>query len=274
VNRTLIMLCVLTSPLAPQQPATVDSPAATIAREYAALNRHDLDGVFAVYADSLTYGSLGDSTLPKATSKNKLRADFAPFLQQNPHGHVVVTHEIVVGPFVIAVERMTGAADGQPFVLVDISEVRHGRVVAELETTNIAATPATVSRDADGVANAADDAFTRGDPAGALASYASVVHFHVWGEDSVRHMTPARIQQGFQKLAAANPHMRFAVVERAVAGPFVITHERITGMADRVRLDAFDVMEVRNGHIVDDWESPWIRAQSSSPARLPLPTQS
>jgi len=249
-------LAVCASRAVGQPPAAV-SPATTIHREYSALNRHDLDGVFAVYADSVWYSELSDSGVVKLTTKKQLSAEFAPFLARNPRGHVTLTHEIDLGPFVIADEVMSGAADGKPFELIDVSEVRGGRVVAELETGNIAGTPPADVQQADLTVRRADDAFARGDAAASAPAYAEPVLFHVWGEDSVQHVTRAKLQQGFQNVLAGNPGMRFVVVDRIVAGPFVVVHERLTGMVDGKLYDSFDVMEVRGGHIVAEWECPW-----------------
>jgi len=248
---------VLAAPLASQTQGAAD-PGPVIRQEYAALDRHDVDGVFAVYADTIQYGELRDSALMHWTTTAALRDQFRPFLARNPRSHLRITHELDVGPFVIATQRMTGMADGKPVEIIDISQVRHGRVVAELETENLAGTPPLESQRADAAAKLADDAFARADPAAAMPAYGEPVLFHVWGEDSVRHMSRAQMREGFQKVQAANPHMRFVVVERAVQGRFVIVHERLTGMANGVRRDAFDVMEVRNGRIVAEWECPWL----------------
>ena len=67
----------------------------------------------------------------------------------------------------------------------------------------------------------------------------------------------AQMRKGFEHVLAANPHMRFTVVDRIVAGRFVVVHERLTGMVDGRQRDAFDVMEVRGRHIVAEWECPW-----------------
>jgi hypothetical protein len=195
-----------------------------------------------------------------ATTKAQLASAFGPFLAKNPRAHTTVTNEMDIGPFVIAKQVMSGAADGLPYAILDISEVRHGRVVAELETGNVAATPLADVHRADLTARLADDAFTRGVADDAMPAYAEPVAFHVWGEDSVQHMTKAKIRQGFHDVLAANPHMRFSVVSRMVAGPFVVVHERLTGMADGRPLDAFDVMQVRGGRIVAEWECPWVRS--------------
>ena len=238
------------------QPSPAPSPAAVIQQEYAALNRHDVDGVFAVYSDSIRYGEMRDSALMRPSSKAALRASLVPFLAQNPHGHVVVLHQITLGPFVIADQRMTGTANGRPYEILDLSEVQHGRVVAELETGNLTA-PAAVARQTDSVARLQDDAFARGDPSAAAAPSAVPLLFHVWGEDSVRHMTHEKMIQGFHDVLAANPHMKYVLVESMVVGHFWAEHERLTGMANGKSWDAWDVREIRDGHVVAEWESPW-----------------
>ena len=244
------------APAAAQDPVA-PSAAEVIRQEYEALNRHDVGGVFSLYSDSIKYGELRDSALIAPSSKAALRAVVAPFLAKNPHGRVAVTHQITLGPFVIADQRMTGTANGTPFEIIDVSEVRVGHVVAELETDNIATTPPAVTRQADAVVQQSVDAFARGDDAAAVAPFAEPVIFHVWGEDSVQHMTRARMRQGFHETIVANPHMRYLIVAHLVAGPFVVNHERLTGMADGKVRDAWDILEVRHGRIVAEWESPW-----------------
>jgi hypothetical protein len=241
----------------PAQSPSASSPAAVIQQEYAALNRHDVDAVFAVYSDSIRYGELRDSALMRPTSKATLAASLTAFLDKNPHGHVVVLHEITVGPFVIDDQLMTGAADGHPYEILDLSEVQHGRVVAELETGNLATTPAAVARVTDSVARLQDDAFARGDPSAAAARYVTSLLFYVWGEDSLRHMTRAKMIQGFHDVLAANPHMKYVLVKSMAVGHFWVEHERLTGMANGKMWDAWDVREIRDGHVVAEWESPW-----------------
>ena len=228
-----------------------------IEREYAALNRHDVDAVFADYADTLSYGDLGDTSLAKRTTKAALKARIGPFLAANPRLHLEVPHEIAFGPFVIAHEAVSGAADGKPLSILDISDVRNGRVVAELEV-DFPTTPTAMSSQAASTARMADEAFARHAPEAAMQAYAETVLDHVWGEDSIRHLTKAALTKGFHDAMTANPHMRFAVLQRFVVGPYVVVHEQLSGMADGKRLEAFDVMEVRAGRIVVEWECPWV----------------
>jgi hypothetical protein len=233
------------------------SPTEVIRQEYEALNQHDVGRVFSLYSDSIKYGELRDSVLIAPSSKAALRASVEPFLAKNPRGKVTVVHQIVLGRFVIADQRMTGTSDGTPFELLDVSEVRGGRVVAELETADIAATPAAESRQADAVATQMNDGFARGDAAAAVSGFADPVLFHVWGEDSVRHMSAVRVRQGFRDLMTTNPHMHYVITDRMVAGRFVVQHERLTGMADGKRLDAWAILEVRFGRIIAEWECLW-----------------
>ena len=234
-------------------------PATAIHKEYAAINRHDLAGVFSVYSDTLMYGDLVDTVLPHRTTRATLEAGFAPFLRANPKGHVTVTHEVDVGPYVIAVENMSGAGDGNPDEMIDISEVQKGLVVSELETGNVASTPAAEVHAADSLVRAVEAAFSGGDPNTIRDAYQPTVLFHVWGEDSIQHLTPDKIIQGFFSFRRQNPKMKYTAQGQAASGPYVIIHERVTGMADGSRLDAFAVMLVRGGRIVAEWESPWLR---------------
>jgi hypothetical protein len=247
---------VLSSVLAAQKP----TPRATIAAEYAAISRHDLDDVFAVYADPVRYGALQDSVPPVLTPVAQLRATFAPFLAQNPRGHVVVLQEMVAGRFVVANEQLQGTADGQPFGLLDISEVRAGKVVAELESNNIAQLPQTVSHEALSVAARVDSAFARRDPDAAVALFIDPVPYYVWGDTALRHLSRAKLRDGYEHILTSNSGMRYAVVARLVAGPYVVEHETLRGLSahgQRSALDALVISQVRDGRIVARWETPW-----------------
>jgi hypothetical protein len=251
------MLCAAVTAPQAQTPSS-STPAAVVEQQYAALNRHDLDAVFALYADSLRYGEMRDSALMAPSSKAALRAFLVPYLAKNPNSHVAQLHAIVLGPFVIAEERVTGAANGKPYVILAVHEVRHGRIVAELETGNLATAPAAAAHQADSIARRSDAAFARGDPTAAAALLADPIWFHVWGEDSLVHMTRAKAISGFHNVLATNPHMRYGVVEYLVVGPFVADHERLTGMADGKPRDAWEVREIRGGRVVAGWEIPWL----------------
>jgi hypothetical protein len=242
------------------------TPHAVIAAEYAAIDRHDLDGVFAVYADPVRYGTLQDSVPPVLTSVAQLRAAFAPVLAQNPQGHVWVVREMDVGRFVVAREQLLGTADGKPFELLDVSEVRGGKVVAELESDNIAQVPASVSRDAAATVARVDSAFARQDPDAAVALFVDPAPYYVWGDTAIRRLSRAKLRDGYRAVLTANPGMHYAIVDRVVSGPYVVAHETLSGLnahGQQSVLDALVISEVRDGHIVARWETPWLRRGGS-----------
>jgi hypothetical protein len=237
------------------QQAAAASPAAVIEREHAALNRHDVDDALAVYADTLRFGQLVDSTVSGPSSKTALRQFLVPFYAKHPHSRVVVAHEIIVGSFVADDARLTGTSDGAPFQMLDLSEIRRGHVVEEVESTNLAPVSSADAHAALAVVRRADDAFARGDDSTAATQFADPVLFHTWGDTVVRRISHADMRAGFAKVLATNPKMRYTVVDRMVVGPFVVDHERLVGMADGHPRDALNVMEVRDGRIVAEWET-------------------
>ena len=229
--------------------------AAAPQRKHAALNRHDVDAALAVYSDTLRFGQLVDSTVSGPSSKTALRQFLIPFYAKHPHSRVVVAHEIIVGPYVADDARLTGTSDGAPFQMLDLSEIRRGHVVEEVESNKLAPVSSADAHAALTVVRRADDAFARGDDSTAATQFADPVLFHTWGDTVVRRISHADMRAGFAKVLATNPTMRFTIVDRMVVGPFVVDHERLVGMADGHPRDALNVMEVRDGRIVAEWET-------------------
>jgi hypothetical protein len=252
---TMAMLAATSPDRAAAQQAAAASPAAVMEQEHAALNRHDVDAVLAVYSDTLRFGQLVDSTVSGPSSKTALRQFLVPFYAKHPHSRVVVAHEIIVGSFVADDARLTGTSDGKPFQMLDLSEIRRGHVVEEVESGNLAALPTATAHDALAVVRRADDAFARGGDSTAATLFSDPSMFHTWGDTVVQRISRAQLRAGFAKVLAANPKMRYTIIDRMVVGPFVVDHERLIGMADGRPRDALDVLEVRDGRIVAEWET-------------------
>ena len=252
---TMAMLAATSSDRVAAQQVATASPAAVIQQEHAALNRHDVDGALAVYSDTLRFGQLVDSTVSGPSSKAALRQFLIPFYAKHPHSRVTVAHEIIVGSFVADDARLTGTSDGKAFQMLDLSEIRRGRVVEEVESDNLAALPVATAHDALAVVERADDAFARGDDSTAATLFSDPSMFHTWGDTVVQRVSRAQMRAGFAKVLATNPKMRYTIVDRMVVGPFVVDHERLIGMADGRPRDALDVLEVRDGRIVAEWET-------------------
>lgn len=261
--RCLVVFGVLPSmaTIAPRLVGAQDSatamPAAVVERERAALNRHDVNGAIAVYADTLRFGQLVDSSASAPSSKAAVRAFLVPFYAHHPHARVSVAHEIVVDRFVADDERLTHTSDGKPFRMLDLSEVRSGHVVEEVESDNLAAVSATAAQAALAAVRRADDAFERGDDSTAATLFADPVFFHTWGDSVVQRISHQQMRAEYAKVLAANPHLRYSITDRMVVGPFVVEHEHLAGMADGRSRDALNVFEVRAGRIVAEWETPF-----------------
>lgn len=68
-------------------------------------------------------------------------------------------------------------------------------------------------------------------------------------------MTRADVRAAYDATVTENPRARHAVVQGMVAGPFVVEHAQLIGMADgRVR-NGLDILRVANGHVVGEWEN-------------------
>jgi hypothetical protein len=96
--------------------------AATVDRQVAAYNAHDLDGFLATYADSVAVQHLGDTVVAKG--KPALRQSTSEWFTRAPKARTQVLGRVVMGPFVVDHERITGTPEGQPMEVVGIFEVR------------------------------------------------------------------------------------------------------------------------------------------------------
>ncbi len=116
-----------TSSAAPIVTKAADDPlgrmaAATVDRQIAAYNAHDLEAFLATYADSIAVQNLGDTVTVEG--KAALRRSSEEWFRRAPQVRNEVLNRIVMGPFVVDHERLTGAPDGAPLEVVGIFEVR------------------------------------------------------------------------------------------------------------------------------------------------------
>jgi hypothetical protein len=231
------------------------SPSTVVRQAYDAMNRHDTEALLALYVDTVRYGALQDTAVAARSSTAELREYLVSYYAKDPHAQATIVREIAVGSFVVDHQRLDGTADGKPYEILDVSEVRNGRVMSELETANLALTPASIRAAAAATARRADDAFGRGDARAAAVFFADPVLFHQLGDTLVQRVTRAQAVEMFDATVAKNPHMRYTVVQRITVGPFVVDHERLTGMADGKDRDAVDILEIHGGQVVAEWES-------------------
>ncbi len=96
--------------------------AATVDRQIAAYNAQDLEGFLATYADSVAVQNLGDTITVEG--KGALRKSTKDWFAQAPQARSEVIDRMVMGPFVVDHERLTGVPDGAPVEVIGIFEVR------------------------------------------------------------------------------------------------------------------------------------------------------
>jgi putative hydrolase of HD superfamily len=96
--------------------------AATVDRQIAAYNAQDLEGFLATYADSVAVQNLGDTVTVEG--KASLRQSTKDWFARAPQARSEVLDRMVMGPFVVDHERLTGVPDGSPVEVIGIFEVR------------------------------------------------------------------------------------------------------------------------------------------------------
>jgi hypothetical protein len=106
-------------PLAPEATATVD-------RQHQAYNRHDVEGFLAAYADSVSVHTLGDTVVLEG--KPRLRESTEAWFAQAPGARTEVIERMVLGPFVIDRQRVSGGPEGSAVEAIGIYEVREGLI--------------------------------------------------------------------------------------------------------------------------------------------------
>jgi hypothetical protein len=107
-------------PLAPEATAAVD-------RQHEAYNRHDVEAFLATYADSVLVHTLGDTLVLKG--KPQLRESTEAWFARAPQARTEVIERMVLGPFVIDHQRVSGGPEGAAAVeAIGIYEVREGLI--------------------------------------------------------------------------------------------------------------------------------------------------
>jgi putative hydrolase of HD superfamily len=96
--------------------------AATVDRQIAAYNAQDIEGFLATYADSVAVQNLGDTVTVEG--KAALRRSTEEWFARAPGVRSEVVDRMVMGPFVVDHERLTGVPDGSPVEVIGIFEVR------------------------------------------------------------------------------------------------------------------------------------------------------
>ncbi|MEZ0332538.1 MAG: nuclear transport factor 2 family protein [Gemmatimonadales bacterium] len=96
--------------------------AATVDRQLAAYNAQDLEGFLATYADSVAVQNLGDTVAVEG--KQALRQSTKEWFARAPEAKSQSVGRMVMGPFVVDHERLTGAPEGSPVDVIGIFEVR------------------------------------------------------------------------------------------------------------------------------------------------------
>lgn len=116
------------TPTAPSQPADplASEAVAVVDRQHAAYNRHDLEGFLAAYADSVGIQRLGDTVV--MTGKARLRESTAAWFTEAPEARTEVLQRMVLGPFVVDRQRVSGAPGTPPLEAIGIYEVREGLI--------------------------------------------------------------------------------------------------------------------------------------------------
>lgn len=103
-----------------------DEAAGVVDRQHAAYNAHDLERFLASYADSVAVQPLGDSV--SVVGKPKLRESTEAWFAAAPTARTEVIQRMVLGPFVVDRQRVTGGPGGRPLDAIGIYEVRQGLI--------------------------------------------------------------------------------------------------------------------------------------------------
>jgi hypothetical protein len=90
-------------------------------------NRHDLEGLVAVFAPDARVYRFPDQLL--TNSRDTVRARFRKMFADEPNGHVVISPRIVWGRFVVDRETITRLKSGKPDSALWIYEVQGGQIV-------------------------------------------------------------------------------------------------------------------------------------------------
>jgi hypothetical protein len=111
---------------APAADPLAEEAAAVVDRQNAAYNDHDLERFLATYADGVAVQTLNDSVA--VVGKAKLRESTETWFAQAPGARTEVMERMVLGPFVVDRQRVSGAGGGEPVDAIGIYEVREGLI--------------------------------------------------------------------------------------------------------------------------------------------------
>jgi putative hydrolase of HD superfamily len=87
-----------------------------------AYNAQDLERFLATYAESVAVQNLGDTVTVEG--KDALRQSTKEWFARAPQARSESISRMVMGPFVVDHERLTGVPDGSPVEVIGIFEVR------------------------------------------------------------------------------------------------------------------------------------------------------
>jgi hypothetical protein len=100
--------------------------AAVVDRQNEAYNRHDLEAFLAADADSVVVQRLGDTVV--MAGKASLRESTSAWFAEAPSARTEVVQRMVLGPYVVDRQRVSGAPATPPLEAIGIYEVRGGLI--------------------------------------------------------------------------------------------------------------------------------------------------
>lgn len=113
------------TPAVPDDPLG-DAAVIVVDRQHEAYNRHDVEAFLATYADSVAVQTLGDTLV--ITGKRRLRESTEAWFAGAPAARTEVVDRMVLGPFVVDRQRVSGGPEGAPLEAIGIYEVREGLI--------------------------------------------------------------------------------------------------------------------------------------------------
>jgi hypothetical protein len=115
-------------------------------------------------------------------------------------------------------------------------------------------------------------AYNRHDLDGFLDTYSDNISFHTFGSAKIAH-AKATLHDAVVSLFSRYPNIQSKTLARVGFGSFVVDREELSGLGDRPPLTILSVYEVRSGHIVNYWQSPFAKPNAGdAPAQEPDPT--
>jgi hypothetical protein len=236
--------------------STPTLPDAIVDRQMAAYNRHDVNGLLAGFDDSSGLFLFGEPGVLR--TRAAMRSTFAPMFQTYPNVHTETSRRIIVGPFVVDQEQLTGIANGRPTAALAVYEVRNEHLVNYWQTLvegharsvpYPAPEPGAASTMARSIA-----ALNQHDAAAAAAAYGDTVVEHSFSSDTaVTVLTRDGMRAKFESMFQRGGHVHVTVENQLVVGSYVASEEHITGLPDGGPVDRLVVVHVADNHIVADW---------------------